>query len=257
MSGGDIRTTHKASRSNQSDDRTVKLQDGEKRNMRNSPSSARQRRSESPNRRHRRSLSPQERRTESRRETANSPGNGEHQFGKRDEHLDSTASTTSAVQSAPKEAPNFAVSGALAADVNTFKGVVLKYSEPPEARKPSRRYRLYVFKGKDQVDMLHIHRQSAFLLGRERLVADIPIDHPSCSKQHSVIQFRQIVSTDEFGQVTKSTKPYIIDLDSANGTFVGGERIPPSRYYELKPGDLIKFGFSTREYVLMNEDMAE
>lgn len=47
--------------------------------------------------------------------------------------------------------PNFAPSGALAAETNTFQGVVLKYNEPPEARKPVRQWRLYVFKGKEQL----------------------------------------------------------------------------------------------------------
>lgn len=50
--------------------------------------------------------------------------------------------------------PNFAPSGALAAETNTFQGVVLKYNEPPEARKPVRPWRLYVFKGREQVGEL-------------------------------------------------------------------------------------------------------
>eukprot|EP00842_Homolaphlyctis_polyrhiza_P006906 jgi/Hompol1/804/HPOL_005419-RA len=181
---------------------------------------------------------------------------------------DVPASSSSAVASAasegadasaalPKEKPNFGISGALAADINTYKGVVLKYSEPVEARKPTHKYRLYVFKGSEQIDLLHVHRQSAFLFGRERLVADIPIDHPSCSKQHAVLQFRQIVSTNEFGESTKAIKPYLIDLESGNGTFVNGDKIPTSRYFEVKAGDVIKFGFSTREYVLMIEEMAD
>ena len=37
---------------------------------------------------------------------------------------------------------------------------------------------------------LPIHRQSFYLFGRERRVADVPTDHPSCSKQHAVLQFR-------------------------------------------------------------------
>ena len=37
-------------------------------------------------------------------------------------------------------------------------------------------------------ELLHIHRQSAYLIGRDRTVADIPLEHPSCSKQHAVIQ---------------------------------------------------------------------
>lgn len=110
-----------------------------------------------------------------------------------------------------KTKPNYAPSGLLAAETNTVKAIdgnstVLKYNEPPEARKPALGWRLYVFKGTEQVgryffwlgggkytywtysELLHIHRQSAYLIGRDRLVADISIDHPSCSKQHAVIQ---------------------------------------------------------------------
>ncbi|KAJ3037977.1 Smad nuclear-interacting protein 1 [Rhizophlyctis rosea] len=171
-------------------------------------------------------------------------------------YLNHTAmASSSAPPEQPKEMPNYQQSGALAAEQNTYNGVVLKYSEPPEARKPTKKYRLYVYKGKDEIDLLYIHRQSAFLIGRERLVADLPIDHPSCSKQHAVLQFRQVVEQTPTGETTKTTKPYIIDLESTNGTYVNGERIPPSRYYELKLTDAIKFGFSSREYVLMSEDM--
>jgi hypothetical protein len=38
-------------------------------------------------------------------------------------------------------------------------------------------------------ELFWLHRrQSMYLFGRERRVADIPTDHPSCSKQHAVIQ---------------------------------------------------------------------
>ena len=45
-----------------------------------------------------------------------------------------------------------------------------------------------IYDGIFVVDLLHIHRQSAYLIGRDKFVADITIDHPSCSKQHAVIQ---------------------------------------------------------------------
>ncbi|KAF9464181.1 SMAD/FHA domain-containing protein, partial [Collybia nuda] len=158
-----------------------------------------------------------------------------------------------------KAKPNFAPSGLLAAETNTVKAVdgnstVLKYNEPPEARKPVLGWRLYVFKGSEQVELLHIHRQSAYLIGRDRLVADISVDHPSCSKQHAVIQYRHVQEKDEFGTVKAVTKPFIIDLESTNGTLVNDEAIPVSRYFELKPSDVIKFGQSTREYVLLHDE---
>jgi smad nuclear-interacting protein 1 len=46
-----------------------------------------------------------------------------------------------------------------------------------------------VFKnGEPQDQPLYIHRQSCYLLGRDRKIADLPVDHPSCSKQHAVLQ---------------------------------------------------------------------
>uniref|UniRef100_H2Y4M1 FHA domain-containing protein n=1 Tax=Ciona savignyi TaxID=51511 RepID=H2Y4M1_CIOSA len=163
-----------------------------------------------------------------------------------------------------KEKPNLGLSGALTADTNTFKGVVIKYNEPPEARVPKKRWRLYPFKGTENLKaslILHLHRQSAYLLGRLRRIADIPIDHPSCSKQHAVFQFR-LVLFNTFtrlmdivvdGVKKRRVKPYIIDLGSANGTYVNNERIEAQRYLELKEKDLLKFGFSSREYVLLHD----
>ncbi|KAJ8507476.1 hypothetical protein ONZ45_g10159 [Pleurotus djamor] len=158
-----------------------------------------------------------------------------------------------------KAKPNFGASGLLAAATNTVKGsdgtsTVLKYNEPPEARKPTLGWRLYVFKGKEEPELLHINRQSAYLVGRDRLVADIALDHPSCSKQHAAFQHRSIQERDEFGSSKAVIKPFIIDLESTNGTHVNAERIPAARFYELKAGDVIKFGLSTKEYVLLHDD---
>ncbi|WWC64627.1 uncharacterized protein I303_107238 [Kwoniella dejecticola CBS 10117] len=152
------------------------------------------------------------------------------------------------------EKPNFGNSGLLAKETNTIKGVEVKYNEPPEARKPTKNWRLYVFKGSEQVDLIHIYRQSCYLIGRDTVITDIPIAHPSCSKQHSAIQYRQISEKNEYGDVTTAVKPFIIDLESTNGTYVNDVEIPKSRYYELRGSDVIKFGTSSREYVLLAED---
>lgn len=55
-----------------------------------------------------------------------------------------------------KGKPNFKPSGLLAAETKMVKhgdgtSTVLKYHEPPEARKPTMGWRLYVFKGAEQV----------------------------------------------------------------------------------------------------------
>ncbi|KAK6359653.1 hypothetical protein TWF696_000797 [Orbilia brochopaga] len=159
--------------------------------------------------------------------------------------------------SAPKEKeePNFARTTHLVAETNTQNGVLLKYVEPPEARlpPPSPSYTLYTFKSDAVIDTTKLSTRTAWLIGRDRLVADLPIDHPSASKQHAVIQFRFITRVNEWGEKEGKVKPYIIDLGSANGTKVNGEEIPKERYYELREKDLITFGHSTREYVLMVE----
>ncbi|KRY59701.1 Smad nuclear-interacting protein 1, partial [Trichinella britovi] len=128
----------------------------------------------------------------------------------------------------PKEKPNFEVTGALAADTNSYKGVVIKYTEPPEARKPKLRWSLYPFKGEEALPLYRIHRQSAYLF-----------------------------ETTDDGRVIHLIKPYLIDLGSANGTYLNGDKMEAQRYYELFEKDVIKFGYSSREYVLLNEKSAD
>jgi len=152
-----------------------------------------------------------------------------------------------------KQGPNMALSGKLMEDTNVFNGVTVKYSEPPEAKKPKRRWRFYVFKGEETMPVLHLHRQSAYLLGKDRKVADIPIDHPSCSRQHAVLQYRCIPGSSADGQKITRVLPYIIDLESSNGTFLNNKKIDPKRYMELREKDVLKFGFSSREYVLLHD----
>ncbi|XP_057430764.1 FHA domain-containing protein DDL [Lotus japonicus] len=162
-----------------------------------------------------------------------------------------------ALEEKQKQKPSFELSGNLAAETNRFRGVTLLFNEPPEARKPDVKWRLYVFRGGEVLnEPLYIHRQSCYLFGRERRVADIPTDHPSCSKQHAVIQFRQVETEQPDGMLSKQVRPYIMDLGSTNKTFLNESPIEPQRYYELREKDTIKFGNSSREYVLLHENSA-
>jgi smad nuclear-interacting protein 1 len=183
----------------------------------------------------------------------------------------------------PEVKPNFGLSGALSKDMqsgNVYKGVVLKFKEPPEARAPNTQWRFYVFKqGHDTnnnhkkkndpqeedhlLEILHVSKQSAYLIGRNVDIADIPLYHPSISSQHAVLQYRAMPTTlnnnnpndgkPQQQPQRRSCQPYIMDLESTNGTFLNGIRIDPARYYQLKKGDVLSFGASTREYVLLTE----
>lgn len=154
-----------------------------------------------------------------------------------------------------KQKPNYKPTGLLAKEANTVVGTttVLKYHEPPEARKPppKEQWRMYVFKKKDLLDTIYLHERSVWLMGRDQNVTDLLLEHPSISKQHAVIQFRYITTTNEFGDKQSRVKPYLIDLESANGTKLNGKKLEASRYVELVDGDVIAFGDSEREYVMM------
>ena len=45
-----------------------------------------------------------------------------------------------------------------------------------------------------------------------------------------------------------------MDLGSTNGTFLNGERLEAQRYHELLPRDVVRFGESTREFVVLTEE---
>ncbi|KAF5330265.1 hypothetical protein D9758_014444 [Tetrapyrgos nigripes] len=256
------RRDYKSSRREHSKDRSRGYDDGER-------SSRRERESSYRRERERYGYGEEDRERERRRDREQYDRNRDRD---RDRRRDRSASprssrprSTSRSQSRSpvnKAKPNFGASGLLAAETNTVKSVdgknstVLKYNEPPEARKPSVGWRLYVFKGDEQVELLHIQRQSAYLFGRDRLVADIVVEHPSCSKQHAVIQYRFVPVKDEYGVSKGDVKPFIIDLESTNGTHVNGETIPTSRYYELHLKDVIKFGQSTKEYILLHDEVS-
>ena len=156
------------------------------------------------------------------------------------------------------EQPNFGLSGLLAKEANRDEqsGVILKYHEPQEAKRPTKRWRLHVFKDEESLPIIPLHNHSMHLIGRDRKVCHIPTDHPSCSKQHAVIQFRQVPLLDDVSCPTGRTviKPYLMDLESANGVLLNNKKIKPARYVELVINDCIKFGFSSREYVLLFEE---
>lgn len=79
------------------------------------------------------------------RQKNNGGGNKKYEWGRPEDNVK--------VEEEPieKEEANFGLSGKLAAETNTVKGVELKYNEPPEAEKPKTKWRLYVFKGNEQI----------------------------------------------------------------------------------------------------------
>jgi smad nuclear-interacting protein 1 len=169
-----------------------------------------------------------------------------------------------------KEKPNFGATGLLAREANTVAGrdgadVVLRYHEPADARAPpagaANDWRMYVFRGEDVRDERRLAERSCWLLGTERAVVDVPVEHPSASGQHAVVQFRAPARSAEAvdGLAVEAAaagrkervRPYLIDLESKNGTVLNGERIEPRRFVEIRSGDVMRVGHSEREYVFV------
>ncbi|GBE59842.1 FHA domain-containing protein, putative [Babesia ovata] len=154
---------------------------------------------------------------------------GANQPRLRTDHSSSTGRTT-AIREIEK--PNFEPSGLLAAETNKKNGVPLKYTVPPDSVMPLASWRLYMLnepegsEGKTEVlKTIYLDKQTHYLIGYDRRIADVELAHKSISRQHAVIQHRKIPS--------KGSSPYIIDLESTNGTYLNDERIKPGRYYQL------------------------
>jgi smad nuclear-interacting protein 1 len=156
-----------------------------------------------------------------------------------------------------RELPNYDVSGLLEKDLHMVNGVYVKWLEPCNLIPfgalskciAGRQCKLFVFKDSKPVGGTEgrwdLTKSSAFLFGRDRAsrAVDIPLDHPSSSGQHAVVCHCATGGGE--------AAPFIVDLASTNGTFLNGRRLRPFEYSELHHQDVIRFGLSTREWVLV------
>jgi smad nuclear-interacting protein 1 len=154
-----------------------------------------------------------------------------------------------------KEGPNFEVSGLLAEDQNQVNGVALTFSLPPDSTVPNKSvtdWRLYEFNGDENSSVFKLHDFACFLFGKDKKLVGsslmgeltfILIDNELCSRQHAVIQFRRRGD---------SIRPYLMDLKSTNNTLLNQKPIDSGKYIELRHQDVINFGHTSRDYVLLN-----
>ncbi|KAL6619414.1 hypothetical protein ACP70R_034553 [Stipagrostis hirtigluma subsp. patula] len=240
-----------------------------------------------------RSVSPEEHRHRGRHESHSSPRasrstitrvedvnlRGDEESQSRD--ADSVAmmkAAAEALEAKEKQKPSFELSGKLAQETNRVAvhtviiiatapircckcyeavSVDLLYSEPPEARKSDIRWRLYVFKGGEPLAGTTVRSSDELLpVWKRKLQISLQIIYPAAN---SMLFFNIGILVEKEqpdGMMAKKVRPYLMDLDSTNGTFINDNRIEPRRYYELFEKDTIKFGNSSREYVLLHENSA-
>ncbi|KAM9466761.1 kanadaptin [Clarias gariepinus] len=130
----------------------------------------------------------------------------------------------------------------------------LPYSEPPWAGVPDVPYTFELLKNGSILDTVALSQQSYFVVGRLP-VCDISLEHPSISRYHAVVQYRG--EPGDTGALGEELGFYVYDLGSTHGTFVNKNKIPPKTYLRLHVGHVVKFGGSTRLFILQGPESDE
>ncbi|CAM8968683.1 unnamed protein product [Rhodiola kirilowii] len=118
------------------------------------------------------------------------------------------------------------------------------YKIPPWSEPPTLPFFIEVLKGGAIVDNLDLSKKGAYMFGRVDL-CDFTLDHPTISRFHAVLDFPFAMI-----QFKGSNEVYLYDLGSTHGTFVNKNEVKKMVYVELHVGDVLRFGRSTRLYIL-------
>ncbi|EDV22213.1 uncharacterized protein TRIADDRAFT_64173 [Trichoplax adhaerens] len=120
----------------------------------------------------------------------------------------------------------------------------IPYDEPIWSGIADKNYTLEVLKNGCIVDIWKLNDKAYYIFGRSP-VCDFVLDHPSVSRCHAVLQFHKY-NHDDAGKVGF----YMYDLASTHGSQINKSPVEPRRYYRLRVGHMIKFGSSSRVYIL-------
>ncbi|KAM6972921.1 kanadaptin [Aplochiton taeniatus] len=131
----------------------------------------------------------------------------------------------------------------------------LPYTEPLWGGVADIPYALEILKDGSILDSIPLTQNSYFVVGRLP-VCDLSLEHPSISRYHAVLQYRKESSGEEPAK-GEERGFYIHDLGSTHGTFVNKNKIPPKTFIRLRVGHVIKFGGSTRLFILQGPEFDE
>eukprot|EP00058_Branchiostoma_floridae_P004625 XP_002590113.1 hypothetical protein BRAFLDRAFT_83391 [Branchiostoma floridae] len=123
----------------------------------------------------------------------------------------------------------------------------LPYKEPAWSSVPNKPYSLEVLKNGCIVSKLELTGKPFYVFGRLDS-CDVTLEHPSLSRYHAVVQFRGE------GDGERERGFYLYDLGSTHGTWMNKMEVKPKVYYRLRVGYMIKFGGSSRMYILQGPD---
>ncbi|EHH55471.1 hypothetical protein EGM_04683 [Macaca fascicularis] len=125
------------------------------------------------------------------------------------------------------------------------------YQEPPWGGPATAPYSLEILKGGAILGTRSLKGTSYCLFGRLS-GCDVCLEHPSVSRYHAVLQHRASGPDGE----CDSNGPgfYLYDLGSTHGTFLNKTRIPPRTYCRVHVGHVVRFGGSTRLFILQGPE---
>lgn len=126
----------------------------------------------------------------------------------------------------------------------------LQYNVPEWSGVPVHQYSMEVLRNGSIIDNVYLSNRAYTVFGRSP-DSDIVLEHPTISRYHAIIQYK----ADFENNLAKGL--YIYDCGSTHGTFINKKRIDPKVYTRLKVGFIVKFGQSTRLYVVQGDHDAE
>ncbi|XP_071996035.1 kanadaptin [Engystomops pustulosus] len=125
----------------------------------------------------------------------------------------------------------------------------IPYQEPAWSGLPPSLYTLEVLKGGSILSTKDLDAASWTVFGRLP-TCHVPLEHPSVSRYHAVLQYRSVPGSEP----DQEPGFYVYDLGSTHGTFINKQRIQPKTYCRFRVGHVMKFGGSTRLFILQGPD---
>ncbi len=126
----------------------------------------------------------------------------------------------------------------------------LQYTIPESSAIPSVEYTVEVLRNGAIIDYISLSHRPYTVFGRSP-DSDVVLEHPTISRYHAIVQYK---SEFEHGQPAGL---YLYDCGSTHGTFINKKRLEPKVYVRIKIGYIIKFGQSSRLYLVQGDSSAE
>lgn len=135
------------------------------------------------------------------------------------------------------------------------------YNEPSWSTTPPDSYTLTVIKSGTIIQTVQLSGKPFHVFGRLPS-CDVQFEHPSVSRHHAILQYRPLDRDAEGDPVIDpnpgplvSVNPkeegfYVYDLGSTHGTFINKTKIQMRCFYRLRLGQMVKFGGSSRLFLL-------